>query len=177
MSWGSRSCVAGIKAEGFPRSDAERRCLEKHNEYRRLHGKKELQWNSRIADSARQWAAKQSEGPGTDILHSDGTGFGENMAWASAVVSGTEGGEAVKRWYDEICLYNSCSPPSGGTGHFTQVVWTGSEYVGCAVVSNSGGVYTVAQYYPHGNYNGEYCTMVGTPSEVLTQRRKACDTK
>lgn len=44
-------------------------------------------------------------------------------------------------------------------GHFTQVIWTGSTKVGCgqaASLGKKGGVYTVCNYDPPGNYIGQF---------------------
>ena len=80
-------------------SDEEQRCLVEHNKYRLAHGKKALKWNSKIADSARQWAEKQSKNGAGNMVSSIGTGYGENMKFARDVTPGTEGREAVQRWY------------------------------------------------------------------------------
>lgn len=44
------------------------------------------------------------------------------------------------------------------TGHFTQVVWKGSQKlgVGFAVSGDGNSVYIVAQYTPPGNYMGQF---------------------
>lgn len=54
--------------------------LESHNHYRRQHGAAPLQWSSRLASGAEQWAkqlAKQNK-----IQHGNGE-FGENIAFMS----------------------------------------------------------------------------------------------
>jgi hypothetical protein len=49
-------------------------------------------------------------------------------------------GAATSAWYDEIKLYNWSKPGfSSGTGHFTQVVWKGSQKVGFGFASNKKG--------------------------------------
>ena len=68
------------------------------------------------------------------------------------------GQRAVDMWYEEIKDYSFGNPGfSSGTGHFTQVVWIGSQEVGVAKVSNANGTqYVVARYYPPGNVLGRF---------------------
>jgi hypothetical protein len=44
------------------------------------------------------------------------------------------------------------------TGHFTQVVWKGSQKlgVGFAITGDGKTLYVVAQYSPPGNYQGQF---------------------
>ncbi|XP_033214828.1 venom allergen 3-like isoform X2 [Belonocnema kinseyi] len=69
----------------------------------------------------------------------------------------------VQMWYDEVKLFNgqdvseySFNP---AVGHYTQLVWAKSLYVGCGVVKYSEGglnkVYLVCNYGPAGNVLGE----------------------
>ena len=96
--------------------------------------------------------------------------YGENLAYAGT--TGTVAEEAaayessIQAWYDEIADWNySTNASSGGdTGHFTQLVWQDSEQVNCGYATfynapyNS--YYVVCQYYPAGNWQGEYADNV-----------------
>ena len=56
-------------------------------------------------------------------------------------------------WYNEIQKYDFNNQGfSQGTGHFTQVVWKSSNQLGCGHSSG----FVVCNYYPAGNYQGEY---------------------
>jgi hypothetical protein len=69
------------------------------------------------------------------------------------------GAEATDAWYDEIESYDFSSPGFAmSTGHFTQVVWKGSEKlgVGFAITRDGNSIYVVAQYSPQGNYMGQF---------------------
>ncbi|CAF3299972.1 unnamed protein product [Rotaria socialis] len=74
------------------------------------------------------------------------------------------GSKPTAAWYNEISLYNYKSPGfSAATGHFTQVVWAGSTQlgIGIAFTSNNLAAYVVANYFPPGNYLGQF------PANVL----------
>ena len=44
-----------------------------------------------------------------------------------------------------------------GTGHFTQLVWKGSKKIGCGAACNSKNkCYVTCNYYPAGNYIGQF---------------------
>lgn len=54
---------------------------------------------------------------------------------------------------------------SFASGHFTQMVWKGSEQLGCgSVTTSSGALYVVCNYSPPGNYIGEFVANVLQPS-------------
>ncbi|XP_059177220.1 uncharacterized protein LOC131956687 [Physella acuta] len=66
---------------------------------------------------------------------------------------------AVKTWVDEKKFSN---PPSwtcmrDKCGHYTQVIWRGTKYLGCAISSCPGKHSTMiaCEYYPPGNYIGK----------------------
>jgi hypothetical protein len=51
------------------------------------------------------------------------------------------------------------------TGHFTQVVWKNSTQVGFGVaVAPNGSFYAVANYYPAGNFTGQFKENVLQPT-------------
>lgn len=68
------------------------------------------------------------------------------------------GQRAVDMWYEEIKDYSFGNPGfSSGTGHFTQVVWVGSQEMGVAKASNANGTqFVVARYSPAGNVLGRF---------------------
>jgi hypothetical protein len=71
--------------------------------------------------------------------------------------------------------YGSASPIMSDFekwGHFSQIVWKGTTHVGCATVmcdqlgnvdSSSSMPFTVCNYSPPGNYDGEYADNVLAP--------------
>ena len=68
------------------------------------------------------------------------------------------GQRAVDMWYEEIKDYSFGNPGfASGTGHFTQVVWIGSQEMGVAKASNANGTqFVVARYSPAGNVLGRF---------------------
>ncbi len=133
--------------------------LQAHNIHRILHDVNPLIWSATVAASAQKYA---------DTCPSDhsGSGYGENIAWAS-YDQGRTG--AVDDWYNEEPLYDYDNPGfSGETGHFTQVVWKGTREVGCGYKSCSSGWPNVwvCQYNPPGNYIGQFGENVLRPNNA-----------
>lgn len=133
--------------------------LAAHNYYRQLHGAQPMVLNSTINTIAQNYA---------DILaandsfsHSGRSGLGENL-WGSGSsnpITYVNGSTPVGSWYNEILNYTYTSPGfSMYTGHFTQVIWNNSVQlgIGIALTNNSQKSKVVANYYPPGNYDGEF---------------------
>ncbi len=150
---GGRSVMAASPAE-------IEEWLQAHNNYRTLHGVPSVTWSNSIAVSAQNYADTCPSG------HS-GSGYGENMAFASY---NPGVGTIVQWWYDEEPLYDYNNPGySSETGHFTQVVWNGTTEIGCGFVSNCPGDYDtiwVCQYAPAGNILNQFLENVFPPIAV-----------
>jgi len=138
------------------RSDAPRDAaawVDAHNRFRARHCAAALTWSAKLAEVAQRWANALRD-RGCQFAHSGGN-YGENLA------AGTKGtldpGSVVKMWYDEIAQYRF---PDGGfsmeTGHFTQVVWRGTQRVGCGHSQCKGMDIYVCEYDPPGNWEGQY---------------------
>ena len=83
--------------------------------------------------------------------------MGENLYYCTGYPP--DGGMPVTSWYDEIKDYDFKNGKSKGgvIGHFTQVVWKGTQYVGMGVASKDNNNYfVVANYFPAGNWDGQY---------------------
>jgi hypothetical protein len=129
--------------------------LAVHNALRAAHGAPPLEWS----DECAEWAQKQADAMAEkgSLFHGNqgpDDSHGQNCAMASPEIDATA---AIKMWYNEVNDpgYNFDSPGfTGGTGHFTQVVWKESTKVGLAVNGN----YVAANYLPAGNMNmpGEF---------------------
>lgn len=124
--------------------------LKVHNQYRALHQVAPLRWSDALAAEALAYARTCPKG------HSK-TANGENLAMSSGPLTPTQ---VVKLWYEEVSLYDYSKPTfSPRTGHFTQVVWQGSQELGCGLVTDCKGRMShiwVCHYNPPGNVQGVF---------------------
>ncbi|KAL5560875.1 hypothetical protein UlMin_030622 [Ulmus minor] len=133
--------------------DTQQDYLNAHNSARDEVGVGHLTWDDTVAAYAQNYA-NQRQGD-CNLVHSGGP-YGENIAWSSGDLSGTD---AVGLWVGEKADYdyNSNTCAAGKVcGHYTQVVWRNSVHVGCAKVRcNNGGTFIGCNYDPPGNYVGQ----------------------
>lgn len=124
-------------------------------------------WSEKLAADAKSWAdhlVTLNQGKPidkltqSDLVHSTGTGQGENLSergvWGSGPVSPPSTESLVHG-------RNSWTPMGG---HYTQMVWKNTKEVGCATATSNGkasngdsglAVYLVCRYSPPGNMAGE----------------------
>jgi len=162
--------------------------LTHHNVHRSNHSASALTWNQTLAD----YAKAQAE----TCVYSETLPAGQPGGWGQNIAAGAQVTNVSAVITDQF--YNSEMPlfPGYGVdspdmsnfqnwGHFSQVVWQGSQSVGCysytchdnndcqpngePYLANTPcgdggvpGIYHVCNYYPPGNYAGEY-TQVGAP--------------
>lgn len=152
-----------------------------HNVHRANHSAPDLTWNETLAATAEKIGQLCSY---EHMMTMDGGGYGQNIAAGvkadnvSAVI--TElfyNGE--EQAYADAGNYGKPANEFDNSnfhvwGHMTQIVWTNTTSVGCATVdcsagglANTGGnvapYFTVCNYYPPGNYEGEYENSVLAP--------------
>ncbi|KAL9975351.1 hypothetical protein ACROYT_G012504 [Oculina patagonica] len=138
--------------------------LATHNEFRQVHGVPMMTLDRQMCDQAKAYAQKIAKMGG--LKHSsrqEREGQGENLSMGCSTNQAQAMEEAVTNWYNEVCDpgYNFATGGfSGGTGHFTQVVWKGSTVlgVGRAEVEQNGMkcAYIVGRYKPAGNMMGDF---------------------
>ena len=134
--------------------------LNEHNYLRSLHGVPPLILNKRLNDIAQNYAKilarkKVMEHSEEEDRALDGQYVGENlyMKMSSGKVKYVCG-DMSKSWYSEIKDYDfETGESTGVTGHFTQLVWKDSKEVGFGIAFNGGYLFTVANYFPGGNFN------------------------
>ena len=134
--------------------------LNEHNYLRSLHGVPPLTLNMKLNDIAQKYAKiiaqkKVMEHSKPKDRELDGQYVGENlyMKMSSAKLDYICG-DMSKSWYSEIKDYNfETGESTGVTGHFTQLVWKDSKEVGFGIAFNEGYLFTVANYFPGGNFN------------------------
>eukprot|EP00401_Gymnodinium_catenatum_P005221 CAMPEP_0117575088 /NCGR_PEP_ID=MMETSP0784-20121206/62008_1 /TAXON_ID=39447 /ORGANISM="" /LENGTH=527 /DNA_ID=CAMNT_0005374111 /DNA_START=98 /DNA_END=1681 /DNA_ORIENTATION=- len=147
----------GTASSDAVRADWKEACVSAHNGFRKEHGAGDLGWNDECYVSAKKQADACQEKGG--MFHDNCEGpsgrHGQNIFWCSA--PGSSALRMVQAWYDEMVDpgYDFSSPGfTSGTGHFTQVVWKGSQGVGMALSED--GRFAVANYFPAGNVMGRF---------------------
>lgn len=146
----SLTSLASVNLETIRKS-----ILTEHNKYRKRHQVNDLKRNSEIEKIAQTYTEKMDSTQ--DFNHSGnsykGNSLGENIYWCSWTTTG----EAItSSWYSEVSQYDFSNPRYiKGTGHFTQIVWKGSEQLGCGVSCNHG-CYATCNYYPAGNVLSQF---------------------
>ncbi|CAH1407365.1 unnamed protein product [Nezara viridula] len=115
-------------------------------------------WDDELAKVAQAYANKCL------FTHNKGRpkGTGENLAWKRN--SKKKRGDLkymTHLWYEEINLYDPAGPLNiTETGHFTQMIWADTKFVGCGVSFYEDGKHPnspyqtllVCNYKPPGNY-------------------------
>lgn len=128
--------------------------LKTHNLYRAEVGVANIVWSNEVAKSAQAWA-DSLQSKGCPLEHSGGQ-YGENIYWARGFTPTMY--DAVTSWGDEKFDYdyatNSCTAGKV-CGHYTQVVWENSQYVGCGSAKCDDETVVVCQYNPAGNFIGQ----------------------
>ena len=137
-------------------SQFELEALESHNKYRRKHHAPPLTLNKELSSIAQKYASYLLSI--NSLIHSQNKYKGENIGENLFMCSGqtATGDMATTDWYDEIKQYDFNGDYQNGTGHFTQVVWKNTREVGFGVANEGKTYYVVANYYPAGNYIGEF---------------------
>jgi hypothetical protein len=144
----------------------QQRWLTAHNRRRRHYHSSfgvtyvRLRWSASLAASAQSYAETLAR---TGRFEHSRLGVGENLAWNGGTVAPSPD-SVLTRWADDEA--------SSMGGHFTQVVWRATRYVGCgeAVRSGGGGHVQVCHYVTPGNCNGSTRTnMLATTSPCAPQ--------
>ena len=135
---------------------------ERVNYYRSLHGVVKVSHNEKMAQVMQAWTnelARQS------MFRHSTSKYGENLALASLRRCNTSLAKnvtnnfvlnAIDLWYNEESLYNYTKPVySSITGHFTQLVWKKTTFIGVGVSLNQTDckLYIGMAFDPHGNYS------------------------
>lgn len=139
----------------FSLAEFREKLLQLHNEKRRLHHVPPLTLSNKLNDIAQKYANKLSSMRA--LVHSR-NGYGENLYWrTSTPPTDIDASFPLNSWYNEVSEYDfEKGGFSSKTGHFTQVVWKGSQQLGVGYVRKGGDVYVVANYYPPGNHLGQF---------------------
>ncbi len=126
--------------------------LAAHNAVREKLKIPPLQWSDRLAAAAQQWANTLLRKH--QFTHNADVPYGENLfdIDGAAATPAT----AVKFWVSESRNYDYATNTCRGLcGHYTQIVWRDTRYVGCAVARGGGREVWVCEYDPPGNVLGQ----------------------
>ncbi|KAF2230576.1 PR-1-like protein, partial [Viridothelium virens] len=151
--------------------------VDHHNAHRANHSAPDLAWDQDLANTAAKIADSCYY---AHNIAMDGGGYGQNIAAGappsniSAVITDSFYNGEVN-YFDG--LYGEPSPDMSkfeNWGHFSQIVWKATGFVGCAVrnctIESLGNVgadvapfFTVCNYKGAGNVGGEYAENIGQP--------------
>lgn len=149
-------------------SQFENEALEVHNEYRREHGVPPLTLNKEICKVSQKWAE--------ELAKKDAMSYSLNSEYGENIYSGIShdpnvtitARDCVDKWYGQINDFSFGREPEVLTsGLFTQIVWKNTKElgIGCAK-SKTGKLYVVANYFPPGNFSGQFTKNVLPPGAL-----------
>ena len=125
-----------------------------HNKWRSDVGSPDIKWSDELASEAQAWANHLATR--CNMTHSKSEN-GENIFWSTYKSTPTE---VVDDWGSEIKDFKKGkkAPRSFSTvGHYTQVVWKNTKFVGCGrATCKNGNEIWVCNYSPAGNWIGEF---------------------
>ncbi|KAJ5702702.1 hypothetical protein N7488_010250 [Penicillium malachiteum] len=177
-STSSTSTTTSSSATTSATSAYQQKILYNHNIHRSNHSVSSLEWSADLESSAYTLAARCDYEHDTSI---DGGGYGQNIGYG---VESSEIGVMITNlmYNDEIEYYPGYGSNPSMTnfdkwGHFSQIVWKATTHVGCATVtcdpldgvdSSEALPFTVCNYSPVGNVEGEYADNVLHPDGGAT---------
>ncbi|KAJ8733231.1 hypothetical protein PYW08_001529 [Mythimna loreyi] len=151
---------------------------------------KMMTWDEELAAKASQWAKKNLHQHNPDkSVGSNRFTAGENLYWYSTTNPKyvLQPDSAVNSWFSENVNYTyaplqmSDFQKDYDIGHYTQMVWSDSIYLGCAMsqtLKNGWNKYfVVCNYGPGGNYLGQkpYKESYGRSNKLVCSNKSKCD--
>ncbi|XP_060524981.1 venom allergen 5-like [Cylas formicarius] len=154
--------------------------VDKHNELRRLIANdavegqprgvnlKALKYDDALAGAAQQIANSCVFAHQT-VTDSRWQAVGQNLYiyMSTAYDTASDWDSAIQDWFNEHQFYTFNNGFDSATGHYTQLVWADTEYVGCGYAAyETDDAYRyqklyVCNYGPAGNYIGQYPYQTG----------------
>ncbi|KAE9365386.1 PR-1-like protein [Stipitochalara longipes BDJ] len=152
--------------------------VDHHNYHRANHSASDISWSDDLAASALIVAKSCVFAHNMGV---NGGGYGQNLAAYGTSNTGSMDTASLVEWSITEEWYNGelgaipwgeNSPSTSGPEflHATQVIWKGSNQVGCATVQCAPGTifgmtswYTVCNYGPQGNVIGDFNSEISEP--------------
>lgn len=145
--------------DGLPSDAVEVRLLRAHNAERATVGAARLIWDEGLEREARVWARHLLE-TGTFAHDPARHGHGENL-WTGWGGRRWTPEEMVGEWIAEKAQYQPGLFPAVSrtgdwtvVGHYSQLIWSGTTHVGCAVERQGDRSVLNCRYSPPGNIDG-----------------------
>ncbi|WP_395332811.1 CAP domain-containing protein [Novosphingobium sp. BL-8H] len=129
--------------------------LAMHNKERAAVNSQPLRWSAKLARDAGYWADRLAA---SSVFQHDASNRteGENLWMGTRGAFGVE--EMVSGWTNEkipLRRMRSWQDNYYRVGHYTQMIWSGTTEVGCAVSKGVQFEYLVCRYDPPGNVLNE----------------------
>ena len=126
--------------------------LAAHNGIRARVDVPPLRWSDRLARYAQQWADHLLHEQ--QFYHRPHPVYGENLFEINGPRATPS--DVIGVWASEADNFSySANACRGVCGHYTQMVWSGTHEVGCAVARDAVTEVWVCNYDPPGNWVGE----------------------
>jgi pathogenesis-related protein 1 len=146
--------IGGREVKTTLTAEEQAQIITAHNKWRAKVKVPDIQWSDELAAEAQKWADYLAK-KGCKMKHSNSSN-GENIFWSNYESTPDE---VVDDWASEIKYYRGGKIKSSKVhiyGHYTQVVWYNTKYVGCGRAKcKNGEEIWVCTYSPRGNYIGE----------------------
>jgi hypothetical protein len=162
--WSDGRMIRERRPAHLPAQDLSRfkeQLLDSHNRERKAFGAAPLQWDDGLAAAAAAYGPYLSaQGKLTHSAHETRPGQGENLWMGTRGAFGLD--EMTGGWLGERILFRpGIFPNVSSTGHwsdvahYTQMIWRGSNRVGCALKTDTKWDFLICRYYPAGNVVGQ----------------------
>ncbi|NXU45236.1 CRVP2 protein, partial [Drymodes brunneopygia] len=148
-----------LSALSSSRAEQQKLIVDRHNALRRevkptASNMMKMDWCPPAAENAQNWANQCTLEHSPPDRRTTTVLCGENLFMSSAPLSWSD---VVQSWYNEVKDFEygtGAKTEDAKVGHYTQVVWHNSRYVGCGLAFCGNSTYKyfyVCQYCPAGN--------------------------